>query len=364
MSGNALTAIIPTRNRPHNLPGQLRLFEDVCYPVVVADSSDAELAAHIRSVVRGRFEYQAHAPELTLCGKLARALASVETPFVLLASDRKITFPHAVDALLAHLMRHESHVAAQGYVVGFSSHENAIDINRVIWFTPTIGEADAMQRHYHLMRRYQSWQFSLFRTAPLMKAAAFASKIEGAVFQEIAFMNAMVLQGPMARLPTILTLQSPEQSFHPSKRKHPFHWFLDDINAFFQHYVLYREALARFIVELGIRAQTGVDLNQSIDLIHAIWLHKEFDYGTMNSAAQLMLRVPLPPLPYLRSNLVWPKPTRKDTVRVGRGRYRYIWRREVLNAEPKNEIRISVEEIERVSSALDIYFGAFSPTAA
>src|SRR5437870_5667126 len=88
---NLLTVVVPTRNRPHGLLGQLRLFE-TCHPVtvVVADSSDPEQAAAVRAAAQGRADYRTYAPELTLYDKLAEAVATVETPFVLLVSDRKI----------------------------------------------------------------------------------------------------------------------------------------------------------------------------------------------------------------------------------------------------------------------------------
>src|SRR5262245_12263350 len=119
-----LTTIIPTRNRPHNLPGQLRLFEASALPgpVIVADSSDPDQAKAVRIAVGERARYQAHDPNLTLYDKLAAAVAQTETPFCLLAADRKITFPHAGEAAIAHLQRHPDHVAAAGYVVGFGIH--------------------------------------------------------------------------------------------------------------------------------------------------------------------------------------------------------------------------------------------------
>ena len=358
-TSDLLTAIIPSRNRPHNLDGQLRLLVACEAPcaVIVADSSDAEEAARVRAVVRGRAQCQVYAPEMTLFDKLAEAVSTVRTPFVLLAADRKITFPHAADAALAHLLQHEDHVAAAGYVIGFGTRENDIDINRVVYFTPTIGEGDALQRHYHLMRRYQSWQFSVFRTAPLAAALAQAASVVGAVFQEVMFMNATVLQGKIARLPHILSLQTTELSFHPLRRNDPVYWFLDDSRSFVRHYLYYRNSLARFISERGISTLAGTALHQFLDTVHAVWLHYNFNSGVLNYAAQLLLGESLPPLPHPRPPVAWREVAHDDVVRFGRGQRRYVWRREVLNAEPKDEISISPDEMGRVVLQLDSYFG-------
>lgn len=356
MTPPLLTVVLPTRNRPDNLTGQIKLFGRSPYPLVIADSSDPELAPGIRALVPDFADYRTLAPELTLYDKLELVLRTIATPFVLIAPDRKITLPHAIEPLLAHLVAHDDHVAAQGYVVGYTADRDTVDINRVIWFTPTIGEDDPLQRHYHLMRRYQSRAFSVFRIAPVLGAVAQARRVEGAVFQETLMMNALALQGKMARLPTVLTLQSQERSFHPPKRNNPFFWFLDDIDSFFKHYLRYRHALTDFIRTLRIAPPAGTDLDQLIDMVHAVWIHRNFDDGTLNHAARLLLGdavAPLsgPDIPPRRSEL-----SRRDVVR--RGVRRYIWRDEVLRAEPRAEIRISQDEMKRVMQQLDVYFGS------
>jgi glycosyltransferase domain-containing protein len=350
-----LTVIVPTRNRPDNLPGQLRLLQRASYPVVIADTSDPINAARIHAMVPDFARLQAFAPDLSLYDKLELVLRTIETPYVLVVSDRKITFPHAIKPLLDQLIAQGDYVAAMGYVVGFAVYPNAIDINRVIWFTPTIAEDDPLQRHYHLMRRYQSWAFCVFRTSSLLRAAAEARRAKGPVFQELLLMNALALQGKMARQPVILSLQSEERSFHLPKRNDPFYWFLDDIGSFFEHYVAYRNALTDFMHNLGISPPPNHDLNQLIDLIHAVWLYRNFDDGVLNHATRLLLGDAVRPIsgPELRDT------RRGHTWRdiVKNGARRYVWRDEVLRAEPSDEIHISKQEIDRVTDQLDVYFG-------
>ncbi len=323
-----LTVILPTRNRPGNLPGLMRLFGRMPYPLVVADSSDPEHAAPIRAMVPGTRCYRAIAPELNLYDKLELVLRAVETPFVLVVSDRKITFPHAIDPLLEHLIAHEDHM---------------------------IADDNPLQRHYHLMQRYQSWAFALFRVGPLLKAVTQARRVEGAVFQETLMMNALALQGKLARLPIVLSLQSEERSFHPPKRNDPLYWFVDDIGSFFRHYLRYRSALTDFIRELGIPPPPNSDLDRLVDMVHAVWLHRNFDDGVLNHAVRLLLGDAISPLSGPDVRVDWRRRSYRDIVR--QGARRYIWRNEVLRAEPKSEIQISRDETDRVNAQLDIYFG-------
>ena len=84
MSAPLLTAILPTRNRPDSLPGQLRLLRGAPYRLIIADSSDAEGAARIRAMAPASTKYRSLAPDLTLYDKLTAVLEEVPTPFVVL----------------------------------------------------------------------------------------------------------------------------------------------------------------------------------------------------------------------------------------------------------------------------------------
>src|SRR5262249_34838089 len=151
-----------------------------------------------------------------------------------------------------------------------------------------IGEDDPLQRHYHLMRRYQSRAFGVFRIAPLRRAVAQARRVAGPLFQETLLMNALALQGKLARMPTILTLQSEERSFHLPNRNDPLYWLLDDAESFFAQYRDYRGALTHFMRELGLTQRPAAELNQLVDLVHATWLRVNFDAGVLNHAVRLL----------------------------------------------------------------------------
>jgi hypothetical protein len=173
----------------------------------------------------------------------------------------------------------------------------------VLFFTSSICEEDPLARHYHLMRRYQPWLFGVFRAKAVLAAALQAKSVSGAMFQEIMFANAMVLQGKFGRIRRILTFQPPEHSFNPLVRTHPFYWFLDDPRSFFRHYAYYTKALAHFVAERGIATAADPRLHKLIDTVHTLWLHSNFNYGVLSYACQLQLGYPLAPIPDPRSPL-------------------------------------------------------------
>ncbi len=355
-SDNLLTVLVSTRNRPHNLAGQVSLFARAGSNLIVADSSDPDEAEEVRSICKDSAELWTYAPDTRFFDKLADAVSRIETPFVQLVADRKITLPHAVDAALDFMHKRDDYVCAQGYVLGFSVHDDDIDINRVVFFTPSIEESDPLWRQYHLMRRYQSWQFSLFRLEPLRRAIAQANTITGVVFQEIMFMNAMAVQGKLARLPNIMTLQTVEESFSRLRDIDPFYWFLHDPRSFFRHYVRYRNSLARFVCSNGATRAALVEVHHILDAVHAVWLRYNFDSGVLNLATQQLLDAKGLDLPHPR-----PAPPRRrkqfwDVAHSRPKRGRYLWRRSVLEAEPREEIRISRDDIKRVEKQLDVVF--------
>jgi glycosyltransferase domain-containing protein len=355
-----VTAVMLTRNRPRSVAAQLRLFRllHFGYPLIVADSSDATDASVVRDALADSgAQYASFQPEIHFYEKLERALSMVDTPFVVLLPDRKITLVHAIEAGLERLVESADLVAALGYVLGYSRHDRDIDINRVAFFTPSIAEDSPLHRHYHLMRRYQVSLWAVFRTRELAISAAQARRVAGSLFQEITFMNAIVLQGKIARLPIVFGLQGDEQSSTPLHASDPLYWFLNDARSFFKHYLAYRDALTDFIVERAIPVPPGMDLTQLIDTIHGVWLSSNFHGGVLNHAAQLLLGDPIRPLDNPREPPSWREIAEKDVVHPAAGRHRYIWRNSVLNAEPRHEIIISRDEMKRVEQQLDAYFG-------
>ena len=296
-----LTVLMPTHNRPRHCAAQLRFFKacGLRHDIVVADSSNPEEAEDVRAACAGIAEYRRFDPNAG--DKVWSAASSIETPFVAMTPDDDVTFPHAIDAAVDFLLRNPDYVVAQGYTLRFGLNGNDVDIHSIYGFVPSINQHDPLERHYHLMRRYQPFFWAVLRRDVLLSAIVAAQPLSNtAMFHELMFMNAAVVQGKAAMLPTIYAMRGMEGSRTPVISSHPLYAFLHDAELFFSNYLSYRNALASFIRERDIipAARQFVSpviglpesrLEQLIDLVHATWLGREVDVGVFNHAASCFL---------------------------------------------------------------------------
>jgi hypothetical protein len=180
----------------------------------------------------------------------------------------------------------------------------------------------------------------------------------GIVFRELTLMSTSVLYGKVARLPVIYNLRGSEPSITPPNENHPYRWFLNDSPSFFSNYGTYRDALAHSMRTRGIAAPPSVQLEHLLDLVHATWLGREIDLGILNHVIQQILGAPLPPVEALAGTQISRQSASPiDFVHRSKQqkRRRYLWRRDVTRAEPRDEITIAAAEIDRVEQQLDAY---------
>jgi glycosyltransferase domain-containing protein len=332
----------------------------------------------VRAISKGGADYRAYPRYIDQYAKFAEILRSIATPFVVMVPDDDITFPHAIDAALDYLLTYPEYVAAHGYVLRFRLHSHYFDIFDVDNYIPSIGEDNRLHRLSHLMRRYQPFIWAVFRTDAFAKALRRAAALKGTVFQELACMSISVLTGKVARLPIIYGMRGMEDSLTPPSDYDPFLWFLRDAESFFEKYDSYRNTVAKFIRYLdggqlrrarvgplmrGLRTlelANGQKLVQVLDLINATLLGRTLDTGVLNYHVQLALGRPKEPI----NPAVGPTdPQPGDLVHSSsfEGR-RYLWRRAVIEAEPRNEINISAAEINIAERQLDAYVTDIAPT--
>ncbi len=353
-----LTVVLPTHNRHLQCASQLRFLREngFDYPIIVLDSSDQEQAAAVRATCRDVAEYRHFASHFRLVDKLVSAVGVIETPYVVLIPDDDIILPHAIERSLSVLERLPEYIATHGYFLSFAVHGNDFDFDRVLGFTPSISADQPLTRHYELIRRYQSFYWGVFRTKVFTDAVTAAQAMDVVLFRELTVMSTSILQGKVARLPMIHALRSEVASVAPIHNSNPLFWFLRDAESFLQAYVSYRSGLANFIRKRGIAGSSDHRLEQLLDVVHLTWLAREIDLGTVNYAARQLLDsvdTPIEPPP---SRPIWREPAADDLVHVSEKlKRRYIWRKSVLTAEPRHEIRISSEEMRRVELQLDAY---------
>ena len=146
------------------------------------------------------------------------------------------------------------------------------------------------------------------------------------------------------------------------------YWFLSNTSTFFEGYVQYRNRLAAFLKDLQKREEqldestsaqndkTPEELTHLLDIIHASYFGREMDTGMINHTARVLLGDAIKPLKFEGSKWHDDPIGPADLVHpAGREGRRYVWRKEVLKAEPRSEITISGEEIAHVEAVLDQY---------
>ena len=354
-----LTIVIATRNRPCLCAALVRFLrgQGVEHRIIVADSSDAAERAVLQSACGAAAEILSFAPDIYLMDKLAAAIEATQTPFVALLPDDDIPLPHAMERCLAHLVAHPEATAAQGYVLDLGLHPGVLDLLSVRWFVPSIDHPDPLQRLYHLVRRYQPFFWSVFRRDALIAALRRARMPQLICFQEMTFMAVLVLLGTFARLPCVFMLRGVEETLTSIVQIHPFHALLADSEGFFTHYGVYRDGLDAFIdASVPHPSLASAERRHMLNLIHAIFFRPELDGGPMEYAVQRLfdptMRAPtVPPIKAELSEL-----GRHDLMlQSSRKTRRYIWRHQLLHAEPRDEITIDAEECARVITALDGY---------
>jgi glycosyltransferase domain-containing protein len=352
-----LTALVPTRNRPDECARQLRFLRgnEFAHRIIVLDASEPANSEAVRRACSGIAEFRHFGPEYRMADKLAAAVADVATPYVVLIPDDDIVLPLAIADAIAFLEGHPDFVVAHGYFVAFDPHIDAIDMNRMIGFTPSIVDEEPLWRLYNFLRRYQSFYWGVFRTGIFRTAVTAACAMQVVTFRELTALSTAILQGKVARLRSVYALRGPVKSHAAIHQSHPFFFFLRDAREFFTNYVLFRDGIAAFIRRNGIATPPGVPLEQLLDLTYAAYLGREVDTGTINHAVQLLLGDALPPI---QPEPVpgWQEPVEGDVVhRSPADNRRYIWRRQVLDAEPRDEIAFGSEDMVRVERQLEHY---------
>ena len=353
-----LTALLPTRNRPDECARQLRFLHGnkFAHRIIVLDASEPANSEAVRRAASGIAEFRHFGPEYRMADKLAAVVADVATPYVVLIPDDDIVLPQAIAEAVAFLESHPDFAVAHGYFVAFDPQNDAIDMHGMIGFTPSIVDEQPLHRLYNLLRRYQSFYWGVFRTGVFHAAVTAACAMQVVVFRELTALSTAILQGKVARLRSVYALRGPIQSHAAMHQSHPFFFFLRDAREFFGNYALFRDGIAAFIRRGGIATPPGVPLEQLLDLAYAAYFAREVDTGTINRAVELLLGEPRPPIQCESRAPQSQAPAEGDVVhRSPAGNRRYIWRRQLLEAEPRDEIAISGEDMVRVERQLEHY---------
>jgi glycosyltransferase domain-containing protein len=378
--GEPLTAVIPAHNRVRECLALLRYLQacGFAHPVVVADSSQEDRSRTLRSSIADPARYRYFGERIGQYEKLARIAQSVTSPYIVVLPDDDIAFPHAIESALRFLLQNEDYVAAHGYSLRFGFERGDFDIFQVEHFIPAISDPEPMQRYFHLMRRYQPHLWAVFRTEVYAKAMAAAISMKGTVFQEFMFQIVSVISGKIARLPTVYAMRGMVPSQADYSEADPFQWLIKDADCFFQCYAIFRRGLMNFfrsgktkpslwasmrgrdaLVRNGMDSALNyskIPFQQLIDLINASFLGRVIDTGVINHAVAYALGDVALPVKFPGPWRGWLELQTGDVIRSSqRPDRRYIWRREVVEAEPRDEISITAGEMTKVEAQLEFY---------
>jgi hypothetical protein len=224
----------------------------------------------------------------------------------------------------------------------------------MVGFTPSITDEQPLRRHYDLFRRYQSFYWGVFRTAIFRTAVTMACAMDVVLFRELTVMSATILQGKVARLPLVYSLHGQEPSHAPIYNSHPLFFLLRDAREFFRNYSIFRDAVAAFIRKTAIEYPSVVPLEQLLDVNYATYLGREIDSGKINQTAELLLNYPVTAVKPEAVETAWHNVLEGDVAHHSSSRKRrYIWRKQVMEAEPRDETAITLEDMARVERQLD-----------
>ena len=379
--GELLTAVIPAHNRVRECLALLRCLRscEFPHPVVVADSSQPERSKALQEEIGNLARYQYFGSQIGQYEKLAKIGQLTTTPYIIVMPDDDIMFPHAVDSALAFLRDNEDCVAAHGYSLRFGLERDDFDIYQVEHIIPTIGDEWPMQRYYHLMHRYQPHLWAVFRTEVYAEAMRAAASVRNTVFQEFMFQIVSIIIGKVARLPTIYAMRGMEPAQIDYSDADPFQWLVKDADSFFRRYAEFRNAIINYlryrttkpspwmklrhpdagVSRHGIQSLVStsrMSFQQLVDMINAACLSRLIHSGTINYTALYGLGEHTEPAKFAGPWRGWAEPQPDDLIRGSRRNdRRYIWRRAVLEAEPRYEISITADEMTKVEAELDFY---------
>jgi len=270
------TLIIPTYNRPHLLAALLSYLETerADFQIIVLDSSRPEIVAANRarlaaSSLDSKF---AEFPDLNPTEKWHRGVGQVTTPFCALCADDDIVILETINRSLDVLRDNVAVAAVQGYSFSFLPRPDGdIELNNIVYFTPTIDDPSPLGRLNRLFQQYQAPTYSVFRTPTLQRVFDTLQSVTETLARELLWSALTVVEGPLIRLPNF----SYGRSMGPSglyERWHPLEWLCKDPDGLFSEYRRYRDLIAAAVIQRPDNVHDRDEIQQLLDLMHLRYL--------------------------------------------------------------------------------------------
>jgi glycosyltransferase domain-containing protein len=270
------TIVVPTHNRPQQLAALLAYLEaeQADCRIIVIDSSRNEVIAVNRERVRIsglHLQYIALADEPQR-KKWRKGVHAVSTQYCALCADDDLIVLDGVRRCLQVLRDRPDAAVVQGRSFSFQAHENGdVDLNNVVYFTPTIEDAQPLARLAKLFKKYQTPTYGVFRTGPLQRILDLVEPVQATLARELLRSALTAVEGPLIRLPCFSYGRSMSAS-EPYENWHPLEWICKDADGLFGEYVRYREVLRTAVLQRPDNTHSAEEVGGILDLIHLHYL--------------------------------------------------------------------------------------------
>jgi len=352
-SSHDLTVLIPSQNRPEDLAKMLKYFSDEKLPykiIIVAEGAGYE---DICARDGGLFIELLKSKAKSLAERIVEGLKRVSTPLVTVCSDHDIIFTEAIAKTGGFLMQNIEYSACQGHHGRFRDG-NDFELIDILWFTPSLEEAEPLQRLINLIRRYQPICWATFRADALRRIAESFREYQGELYFELLWSLGAAIEGKVKRLQLLYCLRLLHDT---SFKGHPLYLFMESPRQFFCDYSKYSKRLTQHLIE-----KTGNKENESskiLDLAHLGYFSREIDAGRINYLIdKMMIHKGLLPSDKRVRNSLKPScdnPTNSDFRKVCTSKRSYKIHKMFESAEPNCEIFLKEAFLESALKSLDSY---------
>ena len=348
-----LTVLIPSKNRPEDLAKMLKYFSDEKLPykiIIVAEGAGYE---DICSRAEGLSIELLQLKAKSLAERIVEGLKRVSTPLVTVCSDHDIVFTEAIAKTGGFLMQNVEYSACQGHHGRFCDVNN-FELIDILWFTPSLDEAEPLQRLISLIRRYQPICWATFRANALRRIAESFLEYQGELYFELLWSLGAAIEGKVKRLQLLYCLRLLHDT---SFKGHPLYLFMESPRQFFCDYSKYSKRLTQHLIE-----KTGSKENESskiLDLVHLVLFSMAIDAGKINYFIDEMVNHAglLPSDERVKNSL---KPSCDSPPNFGFREVRtskrsYKIHKVFESAEPQCEIFLEKDFLKSVLKSLDSY---------
>jgi glycosyltransferase domain-containing protein len=270
------TLVIPTYNRAQQLSALLSYLETEqadCRVLVLDSSSAVVLEANHERVAASNLDADfAVFTDVDADEKWRQGIHKVSTPFCALCADDDLVILRGVRRCLDTLRENPAVSVAQGYSFTFLPRPDGdMELNNIVYFTPSIQDSSPLERLNKLFEIYQAPTYGIFRTPALQRIFDVLRPMTKNLLHELLWSALAAVDGQLIRLPDF----SYGRSMAPSgtyEHWHPLEWFCKDPDSLCAEYLRYREILTAEVIQRSDNEHPFDQVHNVLDLIHLRYL--------------------------------------------------------------------------------------------